>query len=75
MFEQARQHREAVATKIVADTPDPFINAAASALCVAADAVWDERQGAFMHGAVAWRVKLLGWRGPYCADSALGRAR
>ncbi|MGH8855423.1 MAG: DUF4450 domain-containing protein, partial [Telluria sp.] len=28
-------------------------------------------QGAFMHGAIAWRTKLLGWRGPYALD-ALG---
>src|SRR5205823_3917501 len=70
-FEAAEAHRRAVAEKVVVDTPDPFINAAASALCVAANAVWDEKEGAFMHGAVAWRTKLLGWRGPYAGD-ALG---
>jgi hypothetical protein len=41
------------------------------ALCVAADAVWDEKQQSFMHGAVAWRTRLLGWRGQYAGD-ALG---
>jgi hypothetical protein len=71
IFDDAERHRRALAEKVVADTPDPFINAATAALCVAADAVWDERQGAFMHGAVAWRSKLLGWRGPYAGD-ALG---
>ncbi|HUJ71748.1 MAG TPA: DUF4450 domain-containing protein, partial [Verrucomicrobiae bacterium] len=65
LFEEAEQHRRTVAGKIVVETPDPFINAAASALCVAADGVWDEHDGVFMHGAVAWRNKLLGWRGPY----------
>ena len=34
-------------------------------------AVWDEPQGTWMHGAVAWRVPLLGWRGDYIGD-ALG---
>ena len=29
--------RQAIATQIVVDTPDPYINAAAAALCVAAD--------------------------------------
>ena len=38
---------------------------------VAADAIWDQQQQSFMHGAVAWRVRLLGWRGPYAGD-ALG---
>ncbi|MGH8017517.1 MAG: hypothetical protein ACREIA_04390 [Opitutaceae bacterium] len=53
------------------DTPDPFIDTAVAALNIAADAVWDEPQGAVMHGAIAWRSKLLGWRGPYAMD-ALG---
>ena len=52
-------------------TPDRYINSAAAALNVAADAVWDTPQQAIMHGAIAWRAKLLGWRGPYVLD-ALG---
>lgn len=71
LFDKAEAHRRAIAEKIIVDTPDAFINAAASALAVAADGVWDEPQGAFMHGAVAWRSKLLGWRGGYSGD-ALG---
>jgi Domain of unknown function (DUF4450) len=67
-FDAAEKHRAAVASQIVVQTPDPCINAAAAALCVAGNGVWDERQGAFMHGAVAWREKLLGWRGPYLGD-------
>lgn len=47
------------------------MNAAVGALNVAADALWDEPQQAIMHGAIAWRTKLLGWRGPYVLD-ALG---
>jgi hypothetical protein len=70
-FSDPERHRQAIAEKIVVETPDPFLNAAASALCVAADGVWDEREGVFMHGAVAWRVKLPGWRGAYAGD-ALG---
>jgi hypothetical protein len=71
LFTDAEKHRREVAEKIVVETPDPFINAAASALCVAADGAWDESAGAFMHGAVAWRTRLLGWRGSYSGD-ALG---
>jgi hypothetical protein len=51
------------------ETPDAYINAAAAALNVAADALWDG--GALLHGAIAWRTRLPGWRGPYVLD-ALG---
>lgn len=71
VFDRAENHRRSIAEKVVVETPDEYINAAATALNVAADAVWDEPHGAFMHGAVAWRNKLLGWRGPYAGD-ALG---
>jgi hypothetical protein len=70
-FAAAESRRRTIAEQVVVDTPDPFINAAASALCVAGDAIWDQQQQSFMHGAVAWRVRLLGWRGPYAGD-ALG---
>lgn len=70
-FEAAEAHFRGIREKLVVDTPDPFVNAAVAALNVAADGVWDEAQGAYMHGAVAWRRRLLGWRGPYSGD-ALG---
>ncbi len=60
-----------MADSIKVDTPDPFINAAAGAIGIAEDGVWDEPQGVVMHGAVAWRTRLLGWRGAYALD-ALG---
>jgi len=68
LFASAEAHRDAIAGQVVVNTPDPFINSAASALCVASDAIWDQKQQSFMHGAVAWRVRLLGWRGPYAGD-------
>ncbi|MGC3959503.1 MAG: DUF4450 domain-containing protein [Verrucomicrobiota bacterium] len=71
LFAQAEEDRRAVADRVIVETPDSFINAAAAALNVAADAVWDAKQTSFMHGAVAWRNRLLGWRGPYSGD-ALG---
>ena len=71
LFSAAEEHRREIAERVLVETPDPFINAAAAALNVAADGVWDEKQQAFMHGAVAWRVRLLGWRGAYSGD-ALG---
>lgn len=70
-FADALRHFEQLRGRVRIDTPDPYLNAAMGALNVAADAVWDEEQGAIMHGAIAWRTKLLGWRGPYALD-ALG---
>jgi len=71
VFEAAERQRQSIAGRVIVDTPDPFINAAVGALAISGDSVWDEPQGVFMHGAVAWRSKLLGWRGPYVGD-ALG---
>ncbi len=68
LFSAAEAHRRAIADRVIVETPDPFINAAVPALCVATDAIWDQKQQSFMHGAVAWRVRLLGWRGPYAGD-------
>jgi hypothetical protein len=68
VFAGAEAHRDSVAGRVVVETPDSFINAAAGALNIAADAVWDDQQQSFMHGAVAWRTRLLGWRGQYAGD-------
>ena len=70
-FSTAEEKRLRIQNQVTVSTPDPYLDAAVGALNLAADAVWDEAQGAVMHGAVAWRQKLLGWRGPY-ANDALG---
>jgi len=70
-FAEAEAKRIRIQNQVTVSTPDPFLDAAVGALNLAADAVWDEKEGAVMHGAVAWRQKLLGWRGPY-ANDALG---
>lgn len=62
---------DAIAQRVVIETPDDYLDAALPALNIAADAVWDERQQAYLHGAVAWRTRLLGWRVSYAGD-ALG---
>lgn len=57
-----------IANRVSIKTPDPFINAAMPALVTAADGVWDDRVGAYLHGGVAWRTPLLGWRVAYAGD-------
>ena len=61
-----------IAATLRMSTPDPYINASAGAIGIAADALWDAEQQCVMHGCVAWRGALAGWRGPY-ALAALGQ--
>ena len=70
-FRETERYFRDLRDRVAVETPDPFLNAAVGALNIAADAVWDDPQQAIMHGAIAWRTRLLGWRGPYLLD-ALG---
>ena len=70
-FLKSRDHYAGIRGQVRVETPDPYLDAAVAALTIAADAVWDEPQQGIMHGAIAWRTRLLGWRGPYAMD-ALG---
>ncbi len=66
VFDNAEAARKKIADRITVNTPDPFINTLGGALGLAADAIWEEPT--YMHGAVAWRMRLPAWRGPYAAD-------
>ena len=65
-FNNAEVARKKLADRIKIQTPDKYLNTLVGALSVAADAVWEDPT--FMHGAVAWRMRLPGWRGAYLAD-------
>ncbi|MDO7851696.1 DUF4450 domain-containing protein [Hymenobacter convexus] len=65
-FARAEAVRVALAGRVKVATPDPYINTLGGALAVAADAIWETPS--YMHGAIAWRMRLNGWRGPYAAD-------
>ncbi len=66
LFVYAEATRKKLAERIVLQTPDPYINPLGSALAIAADAIWEDPS--YMHGAIAWRMRLPAWRGAYCAD-------
>jgi hypothetical protein len=66
VFQQAEKARQAVANRITVKTPDPYINTIGGALSIASNAIWEAPS--YMHGAVGWRMRLNGWRGPYTAD-------
>ena len=61
----------AISDSLRITSPDPYLDAAATALAHAADAIWDGQQRCVLDGAVASRTALAGWRGPYALD-ALG---
>ncbi|HWA09735.1 MAG TPA: DUF4450 domain-containing protein [Opitutaceae bacterium] len=65
-YKLAERARQAIVGQLSIETPDPFINASADAIAVSADALW--QAPTVMHGNVAWRQPLLGWRGPYVLD-------
>lgn len=65
-FKAAEQARLLLANRINVQTPDPWINNLGGALSVAADGIWEDPT--YLHGAVAWRMRLPAWRGPYVAD-------
>ncbi len=67
-FTREQKVLKEIANRVSIKTPDPFINAAMPALVTAADGVWDDRIGAYLHGGVAWRTPLLGWRVSYAGD-------
>jgi hypothetical protein len=66
LMEAAEQARKELASRVELNTPDTMLNNLAGAVVMAADGVWDGE--AFMHGAVAWRMPLNGWRGASMAD-------
>jgi hypothetical protein len=66
IFEESERARENLTNRVKLNTPDSFVNPFGGALSIAADAIWEPPT--YLHGAVAWRVRLDGWRGPYVAD-------
>lgn len=56
-------------------TPDPFLNTAAAALVLAADALWDADTSSVLLGAVANRLPAPGWRGPQALNTLGNHSR
>lgn len=66
-FAKAEKKRQSLISRISLQVPDSFITPIGSALVMAADAIYEEPT--YLHGAVAWRMRLNGWRGAYAANS------
>jgi hypothetical protein len=65
-FNNAEAARKKIADRVKVNTPDQYINTIGGALSIAADAIWEDPS--YLHGAVAWRMRLNAWRGAYAAD-------
>jgi hypothetical protein len=66
LFKKTELQRSKLADRVIVHTPDSFINTLGGALAIAADAIYESPT--FLHGAVAWRMRLNAWRGAYAAD-------
>jgi hypothetical protein len=66
IFAAAETARQKIAGRIRLNTPDAYINTVGGALSIASDGIWEDPS--YMHGAIGWRMRLDGWRGPYTAD-------
>lgn len=67
LFNEAEQSRLTLTNRIQLKTPDADLNNFGASLAVAADGIWESPT--FLHGAVAWRMRLNAWRGAYTADA------
>ena len=65
-FALADAFRNEVAGKVKLQTPDQYLNPVGGNLAMAADAVW--QAPTYLHGAIGWRMPLLGWRHCYIGD-------
>lgn len=65
-FEKATSAMGKLSSRATLSTPDPYLNPLGEALSIAADAIWEDPT--YLHGAVAWRMRLNAWRGAYAAD-------
>lgn len=65
-YAAAERHCQVLASMVVIDTPDPWLNTIGGTLVAAADGAWDGQT--WLHGAVGWRSQLPGWRGAYMGD-------
>lgn len=65
-FRMADEYRDAVAGKVSLNTPDKYLNPVGGNLAMAADAVW--QTPVYHHGAIGWRIPLVGWRHCYIGD-------
>ena len=66
MAQESEAARVTLTSRVLLQTPDPYLNTLGGVLSIAADAIWESPS--YLHGSIGWRMRLNGWRGPYVAD-------
>ena len=59
-FEQGFKRTESFQNRLKINTPDPYLNAVATASVAAIDGTWFPP--VFVHGALQWNIRFPGWR-------------
>lgn len=67
IFNEAEKSRLTLTNRIQLKILDADLTQFGANLAVAADGIWESPT--FLHGAVAWRMRLNAWRGAYTADA------
>ncbi|MDA1044827.1 MAG: DUF4450 domain-containing protein, partial [Verrucomicrobia bacterium] len=66
-FNLARERVDALAKRIILNTPDPRLDAGVAAACYAMDSTY--YPPVYVHGAMAWNIPFPGWRSIYGATA------
>ena len=65
-YQAAEQWRSDLASSVIFNTPDAYLNPIGGTMVMAADGAWNGQ--VWTHGAVGWRMPLPGWRAAYMGD-------
>lgn len=65
-YQAAEQWRSDLASSVIFNTPDAYLNPVSGTMVMAADGAWNGQ--VWTHGAVGWRMPLPGWRAAYMGD-------
>lgn len=65
-YQAAEKWRSNLASSVIFNTPDAYLNPVGGTMVMAADGAWNGQ--VWTHGAVGWRMPLPGWRAAYMGD-------
>lgn len=65
-YQAAEQWRSDLASSVIFNTPDAYLNPVSGTMVMAADGAWNGQ--VWTHGTVGWRMPLPGWRAAYMGD-------
>lgn len=66
LYNASVDHAVKIGDRVIINTPDEWINTLGGPLANAGDAIWESPT--YLHGSIAWRMRLPAWRGANVAD-------